>query len=501
MKFTVVTGNLTKRKEPILLGFSEGVSLPAWASGWETSIKKGVEGLLKSKRFQGKLNETFLLPMDSRWLILVGVGKKEELTLDRIRQASATGTRRVLSAGIDTFSRGLVPVPGVVLEEVAQAVAEGTILGTYRYQELRAVSPEERRQVKQVTVVVPTQQDAAAARTGLTRGQVIAEAVCWARDLVNRPANRLTPRGMALEARKAATRFKFRCEVFDPSRMRRLGMNAVLAVAQGSIEPAQFIVLEYKGPGAKQQPPLVFAGKGITFDSGGISIKPADKMHLMKYDMSGGAAVLGAVRAIAQLKLPVHVVGLVPATENLPSGSAQKPGDVIRTYTGKTVEVENTDAEGRLVLADALGYAQRFKPQAILDLATLTGACIVALGHHAIGLMGNDAKLIEQVKSAAARTWERVWELPLWPEYGEQIKSDVADLKNVGHNGAGTITAGYFLKEFVGKAPWVHLDIAGVAWSESEKGYQPKGATGAGVRLLVDLASHWKRGQLSKVKR
>jgi len=202
--------------------------------------------------------------------------------------------------------------------------------------------------------------------------------------------------------------------------------------------------------------------------------------------------VLGAVRAIAALKLPVHVVGLVPATENLPSGSAQRPGDVIRTYSGKTVEVENTDAEGRLVLADALGYAQRFKPAAIVDLATLTGACIVALGHHAMGLMGNDPSLIEKVKAASQRSAERVWELPLWPEYGEQIKSDVADLKNVGTNGAGTITAGYFLKEFTGKTPWVHLDIAGVAWGERESGHLVKGATGAGVRLLVELASHWK---------
>jgi len=295
---------------------------------------------------------------------------------------------------------------------------------------------------------------------------------------------------MAQEARAAGRRFGFRCTVLDPAAQRRLGMNALLGVARGSREPSQFIVLEYKGPGGKK--PLVWLGKGITFDSGGISIKPADKMEQMKYDMSGGAAVLGAVRAVAALKLPVHVVGLVPATENLPGGSAQKPGDVVRALGGKTIEVINTDAEGRLVLADALGYAQRFKPAAMVDLATLTGACVVALGQHCMGLMTNHPGWGGRVKEAAKRSGERAWELPLWPDYTEAIKSDVADVKNVGDGKAGTITAAAFLKEFAGKTPWVHLDIAGVAWADADKGYLRKGATGVGVRLLVELARQWK---------
>ena len=492
MRWTVVTGKLTQRPETILLGVTEGKELPPWASDWAAPIQKTVRELLRSKRFQGKVNETFLLPIDSRWLILVGIGKKEEISLDRVRQGAASGARRALAAGIDTFARGLVPVPGSATEEVAQAVAEGTILGTYRYQELKDVPPEERRDLKVVTLVVSAQKEEVSAKKGIHRGEAIAQAVCWTRDMVNRPSNRLTPTAMAGEAKAAAKKFGFKCQVLEPPALRRLGMGALLGVAQGSREPCRFIIMEYKGRGARNSRPLVWLGKGITFDSGGISIKPADKMEQMKYDMSGGAAVLGAVRAVAALKLPVHVVVLVPATENLPGGSAQKPGDVVRAYGGKTIEVINTDAEGRLVLADALGYARRYKPEAMVDLATLTGACVVALGAHAMGLMGNDAKLVEKVKEAAQRSFERAWELPLWPDYAESIRSDVADVKNVGDGKAGTITAGYFLKEFVGETPWVHLDIAGVAWADVDRGYLRKGATGVGVRLLVELATRWR---------
>ncbi len=490
MRFAVVTGKLTDRKESLLLGVTEG-GLPPWAAGWSAPVKKAVENLLKSKRFRGKLNETFLLPVDSRWLILVGAGKKDELTLDRVRQAAGAASRRAMEASIDTFARGLVQVPGAKPEEVAQAVTEGTILGTYQFVELKNLKPEERQQLKEVILVAPTAKEGAAAKTGVRRGQSIAEAVCWARDMINRPSNRMTPSQMALQAKAAAQRFGFRCTVLGPEQLRRIGMNALLGVARGSKEPCRFIILEYKGPGARRKRPLVWLGKGITFDSGGISIKPADKMEQMKYDMSGGAAVMGAIRAAAALKLPVHVVGLVPATENLPGGSAQKPGDVVRTFGGKTIEVINTDAEGRLVLADALAYAQKYKPEGMVDLATLTGACVVALGQHAMGLMGNNPQMVEKVKNAAARSSERAWELPLWPEYGETIRSDVADLKNVGDGKAGTITAGYFLKEFAKETPWVHLDIAGVAWADGDRGHLRKGATGAGVRLLVELASQW----------
>ena len=262
-------------------------------------------------------------------------------------------------------------------------------------------------------------------------------------------------------------------------------MGALLAVGQGSLHPPRLVVMEYRGTGARGKP-TALVGKGITFDTGGISLKPGANMELMKHDMAGGAAVLGAMQAAAALKLPVNLVGLVPLAENMPDGRAYKPGDVVTTLSGQTVEINNTDAEGRLVLCDALHYVQRFKPAAIIDLATLTGACVVALGHNATGVMGSDSRLLKAMVQAGEATGERLWELPLWEEYGELMKSDIADLKNAGGPHAGTISAGWFLKQFVGTNKWVHLDIAGAAWEDKGRHYLPKGATGVGVRLLVE---------------
>jgi leucyl aminopeptidase len=269
-------------------------------------------------------------------------------------------------------------------------------------------------------------------------------------------------------------------------------MNALLGVAKGSAEPARFIVLEYRG-GAKEHPPVALVGKGLTFDSGGISIKPAEKMEEMKSDMAGGAAVMGAIMAAADLRLPVNIVGLIPATENLPGGRAYKPGDILKSLSGKTIEIISTDAEGRLILADALTYAERFKPVAIIDLATLTGACVIALGDLAIGMLGTDKELKNKLRDAAEKTGERVWELPLWEDYHELIKSDVADFKNTGGRPGGAITAAAFLSKFIGKSPWVHLDIAGPAWLTKDRSYIPKGATGIGVRLLVQFLKDWQK--------
>jgi leucyl aminopeptidase len=268
-------------------------------------------------------------------------------------------------------------------------------------------------------------------------------------------------------------------------------MGALMGVAQGSHQPARLIVLEHKGGGAAK--PLVLVGKAITFDSGGISIKPAAGMDEMKTDMSGGAAVVGAMCAAAMLKLPINLVGIIPSTENLPGGGAYKPGDILKSMSGITIEVLNTDAEGRLILADGLAYAARYKPSAIIDLATLTGACVIALGSVNTGLMSNDDKLAAKLEAASAATSEKVWRLPLDDEYGDQIKSDIADIKNIGGRGAGTITAAKFLEKFVKDTPWAHLDIAGTAWGEKAKPYCPKGATGVGVRLLAQLAKDWKK--------
>jgi len=263
-------------------------------------------------------------------------------------------------------------------------------------------------------------------------------------------------------------------------------MGAFLSVAKGSDEPCRFIVLEYGG-GKKTERPVVLVGKAVTFDSGGISIKPSAKMEEMKYDMSGGAAVLGVMKAIGELRTKVNVIGIIPATENLPSGKASKPGDVVKSLSGQTIEIISTDAEGRMLLCDALNYGLRYKPRFMIDLATLTGACIVALGSHAVGLMGNDADIIERLKKAGDESGERLWELPLWDEYNDSIKSDVADMKNVGNRSAGTIVGGIFLKRFVGDTPWAHLDIAGTAWADKPSAYRPKGATGVGVRLILRL--------------
>jgi leucyl aminopeptidase len=291
---------------------------------------------------------------------------------------------------------------------------------------------------------------------------------------------------LAQTAKDIAENNGLRWKILDKDEMRKLGMGALLAVASGSREPPKLITLEYKPP-KRGLDTVVIIGKAITFDSGGLSLKPPENMDKMKHDMGGGAAAMGIIQAASQLKLPIHLVAFIPATENLPGGSAYRPGDILTSLSGKTIEVISTDAEGRLILADALAYAHRTKPKAIIDLATLTGACIIALGQNVAGMMGNDEELKAKVRSAADRTGEKVWELPLWEEYEEQIKSDIADVKNVGGRPAGTITGGAFLQKFVGEYPWVHLDIAGPVWTDKDKPYIPKGATGVGVRLVFTM--------------
>jgi len=322
------------------------------------------------------------------------------------------------------------------------------------------------------------------------RAQTISRAVYLTRNLVSMPSNELTPARLAGEAKALAKRYRgLSVRILEAREMERLGMNALLGVARGSRESPKLIVMSYRGADRKQRP-LALVGKAITFDSGGISLKPAEKMEEMKSDMAGGAAVLGTLQAVAELKMPVNLVGIVPATENLPDGGAYKPGDILRTMSGKTVEVLNTDAEGRLILADALHYAQRYNPEAIIDIATLTGACVVALGNQVTGMMGTDEKLKELIRKAAEETGELVWELPLWENYQEMVKSDVADLKNSAGREGGAISAAAFLSKFADPVPWVHLDIAGPAWLTKDRPYQPKGASGIGVRLFVKFLQY-----------
>jgi leucyl aminopeptidase len=313
--------------------------------------------------------------------------------------------------------------------------------------------------------------------------ETTASAVSFTKDLINTPSNDMTPTHLAMAAFSLRGR-KLSVKVFNRREAQKLGMGAYLAVAKGSHEPPKFIVLEYRGG---RGAPVVIVGKAITFDSGGISLKPSEGMEKMKYDMAGGAVVLGVMKAISESSLPVNLIGVLPATENLPGGSATKPGDIVRSIVGKTVEIINTDAEGRLVMADAIGYAKRFKPRAVVDIATLTGACSIAFGGEAIAMMGSDRELLDALKRCGDAVYERVWEMPLFEEYKEYVKSDIADIKNTGGKNGSLITSAYFLKEFAGEMPWVHLDIAGTAWVEKEKPYIPKGASGVGVRLLSEF--------------
>jgi len=457
-----------------------------------------IRPLLQRLAVRGKPNETATLPIQNRWVIVVGLGKRKEITIERLRQFAATAAKSARAHNHKSLALPLV-IGGSVdtLADAAQAEAEGLLLALYRFDRLKTVPKEERKPLKTLILVVERANQLAEARRGLSKAQAITEAVSLVRDLVNAPANIVTPEYLAKQAKAIARGGgRLRCEVIPFAELKKRGFGGIVAVAQGSRQPAYFLVLDYHPP--KPKATFVFAGKGITFDSGGLSLKSAERMERMKYDMAGGAAALGAVKAASRLKLPVRVVGLVAAAENLPSGTAVKPGDVIKTLSGKTVEVLNTDAEGRLVLSDCLDYAKRFRPDCVVDLATLTGACVVALGHEAIGLFTNDEQLAALLRRAGERTHERVWPLPLWDEYGELIKSDIADLKNVGPREGGAITAAKFLSEFAEGLRWAHLDIAGTAWTEKDRPYQPKGATGVGVRLAIAFIEQWLKKRRGK---
>lgn len=420
--------------------------------------------------------------LPARRLLLIGMGKRSAITADTVRQAAALAAQRAQEIKVATYHVGFngdLPLPPAVF---GQAFAEGSVLGSYRYTRYKS----DREEVPTANAVLLLGAGGDEAAAGVRRGQIIARATAFARDLANGPGNEVTPAFLGQTALELGERLGLKTMVLDKPQLIEQGFGGILAVGQGSANEPRFIVMEYGS--ADQGPTICLVGKGITFDTGGISIKPAEKMDEMKMDMSGAAAVFGAMQAVAELQLPLHVVGIVCAAENMPGSTAYRPGDIIRTLSGKTVEVLNTDAEGRIVLADGLFYAQRYQPAAIVDLATLTGAIMVALGPHAIGLMGNNQELANRLIAAGEATAERVWQLPLWDEYREAMKSEIADLKNTGGRYGGAITAAGFLAAFVGDYPWAHLDIAGTAWVEKpNRAYQSRGATGVGVRLLVEL--------------
>jgi len=455
--------------------------------------------ILEGGDFEGKVDEALVVyppvgAIGAERVVLVGLGRRDEYTLERLRRAVGSAVRQAERVGADGIAlpfdfQDELPAEKSGLHG-AQAATEAAVLAAWDFRAFKTKSTDEAggRRSEVVSFMLLARDDAeeAALAEGARYGEVVGRAENLARELQANPGNVATPTYLASVAERIAREHGLGLTVLDRAAMEREGMGALLAVARGSEEEPRFIVLEYKGAGAPEGGPLVLVGKGITFDSGGISIKPADRMEEMKYDMSGAAAVLGATQAVAELGLPVHLVSIIPSTENLPSGRALKPGDIVRSHLGKTIEIVNTDAEGRLILADALSYAQRYQPSAIVNAATLTGACVIALGHHAIGLMGNDDALIDEVRGAGERTGERCWPLPLWDAYRPQIDSNFADLKNTGGRPAGTITAGLFLKEFVGDVPWVHLDIAGTAYRDEPAPYLRKGATGIPTRLFIE---------------
>ena len=429
----------------------------------------------------------------TRRILLVGLGQQADWSVERGRQIGAVIGKKVRDLKLASCSLKFLGTPALDQSTTIRAVFEGLLMSSYRFDQYQTLNKQEEQPVslETITLFVEQQDQVDPVQTALAATQALVRGIDLARDLGNHPAAVVTPSYLAEQAQELANRYAMTCTIFDHATQAELGMGGMLAVSRGSHEPAKFIILEY-GMAEADRPTIVLVGKGITFDSGGLSIKGAADMDKMKMDMQGASAVLGTMEALGQLKLPLHVVALVAAAENMPSGNAYRPGDIITALNGVTIEVINTDAEGRLVLADALAYAQRYNPDAVIDLATLTGGCVVALGHYAAGAVTNNGALLQRLQQAAEDSGERIWELPLWDEYKKQIRSDIADIKNSGGRYGSAITAGAFLSFFVDDMPWVHLDIAGVAWTESQaKEYHPKGATGYGVRLLTSLLANW----------
>ncbi len=474
------------------------------AEGLLQELDVATGGLLKSVieagELKGKEGETVFVHLgqergglQAQRLLLVGAGELDGYKTAQVAQLAGTAVRALRARNVKSAGVILRTANGES-ESAAAAVAEGALMGLFEPDKYRTIDKEE-RQIERLILIAQGADDAALKR-GAERGRIIGEAVNFTRDLANEPGAYMTPTIMAERAREIAGTFGLECDVLEREQMEREGMGALLSVARGSDEPPKLIILKYTpagqakngaGNGAGQDELLALVGKGVTFDTGGISLKPGENMELMKYDMTGGATVLGVMRAIAQLKPAIPVLGVVPSTENMPSGKATKPGDVVRAMNGKTIEVINTDAEGRLILADAVCYAKKLGATRVIDMATLTGAVSIALGDVNTGILGTDQALIDEVIAAGQEVGEKFWQLPLDKEYTKQIKSDIADIKNVGGRKAGTITAAAFIKEFADGISWAHLDIAGTAWGDDAKPYRAKGPTGVAVRTMLRI--------------
>ncbi len=494
MKINVIPGDIVLHPaDAILVSQFEGAAGPGGTTAAiDAALKGAIAQLIKQGEIKGKCGELTVVhtlgKLPAARVAIVGLGKEKELTLDKVRRASGEACRAVRRLGAKKVATVILGsgAQDITAKAAVQAVTEGCLLGLYTFRKYMTSKEGASGEIEQIDIVA-NEGPMAELQRACEKGSIIAEATNMARNMINEPSNHMTPTEMAETAKDLAHSYGLELTILEKEQMRRKGMGALLGVAQGSHHPPKFIVLRYQGNPSSADT-LGLVGKGITFDSGGISIKPADGMEEMKDDMSGGAIVFSVISAVARLKLKLNLVAICGATENMPGGMAMKPGDVVRAMNGKSIEVISTDAEGRLTLADALSYAvgQRLSP--LVDIATLTGACRVALGKVATGAFSNNQDFMNDVLDAASRAGELMWQLPMFEEYKEQNKSDIADIKNTGGRYGGAITAAQFLAEFVGETPWVHLDIAGTSFSDKVSGYNIKGATGIAVRTLIQLA-------------
>lgn len=487
MEFSIKSGSPEKQRTAcVVVGVFEPRKLSVPAELIDAAARQYLSDLLRRGDMEGKAGSTLLLHnvpgTEADRVLLVGLGKEKEFREKEYREAIATAIKTLNETGGFDGTVFLTELPvrkrGVTWR-VRQAVivAHATL---YRFDRLKSKKDDVRRPLRKVTFCVERRSELAAAEAALAQGEAIAAGQAMMKDLANLPANICTPAYLAEQAQAMAGVLGIKAEVLEREDMEKLGMHSLLSVARGSHQPPKFIVLRYQG-GQSDQKPVVLVGKGITFDTGGISLKPAPDMDEMKYDMSGAASVIGAIRASALMKLPLNVIAVVPATENMPGGQATKPGDVVTSMSGQTIEILNTDAEGRLILCDALTYCERFEPDCVIDVATLTGACVIALGHVATGLFANNDSLARELLDAGHEAYDRAWQLPLWEDYQEQLKSNFADVANIGGRPAGSITAACFLARFTKKYDWAHLDIAGTAYRAGKE----KGSTGQPVPLLT----------------
>lgn len=492
-KLTLTTKPLEKLATDVLITFLPEDRIVPAEKKVDALLGGTLAKLRKGRDFTGEEKKTRLVFAGGRIprVLLVGLGNAKGLSLEKFRGAASTAAGELARLPVTKATVLLPAPPRFTAQELAQALTESLLLASYKFVPYKTDEKSRETKLEEIEFFLPIPRLLPQAKRAIDRGQIIAQAVSWARDLGNHPGNVATPAHLANHALALArANKKLKVKILDRKAIQKEKMGALLAVAQGSDEEPKFIILEY--PGKRGGAPVVLVGKGITFDSGGLSIKPSEKMEEMKFDMAGAATVLGTIKAAAELKLPLNLVGLIPATENLPSGKAIKPGDIVKSRSGKTIEVVNTDAEGRMVLSDALDYAKQYKPALVMDFATLTGAIVVALGDDLVGAFSNKKDLIPKLETAATITGEKIWPMPLEPAYEELIKSDFADLRNISTvRFADAVHAANFLKNFV-DYPWIHLDIAGVAWATREKPYRPKGATGIGIRLALEFLKNLK---------